>query len=94
MSDHICLSEIGPGQQAVVKDLLCGRSMRRRLMELGLTPGSPVACLGRSPFGDPSAYLIRGAVIALRRADCDLILVQPDINPANQGGEEGNGSYN
>ena len=34
-----------------------------------------VVCLGRSPMGDPSAYLIRGTVIALRRCDCRGIRV-------------------
>ena len=43
--------------------------MRRRLLELGLVPGTRVTCAAVSPAGDPAAYLIRGAVIALRRKD-------------------------
>ena len=41
-----------------------------RLRDLGLIENTRVVCLGRSPMGDPSAYLIRGTVIALRRCDC------------------------
>lgn len=52
-----------------VVSLLAEGRMRRRLADLGLIPGSEVTCLGRSPLGDPSAYLIRGAVIAIRRRD-------------------------
>lgn len=44
-------------------------SLRRRLMELGLVEGTWVTCVGKSPAGDPVAYRIRGAVIALRGTD-------------------------
>ena len=50
--------------------------MRRRLLDIGLVENTEVECLGRSPAGDPSAFLIRGAVIALRSADCAQILVR------------------
>ena len=49
--------------------------MQRRLRDLGLIEQTRVVCLGRSPMGDPSAYLIRGSVIALRRCDCRAIRV-------------------
>jgi ferrous iron transport protein A len=39
----------------------------RRMLELGLIPGTAVTPLFRSPTGSPTAYWIRGAVIALRR---------------------------
>lgn len=70
------LCDIAPGQQAFVCGLTTPGSMRRRLLELGLVKGTSVECLGRSPWGDPSAYLIRGAVIALRKVDCAGIWVQ------------------
>ena len=44
-------------------------AMERRLTDLGLVRGTRVTCMARSPAGDPCAYLIRGALIALRRAD-------------------------
>ena len=49
--------------------------MQRRLRDLGLIENTRVVCLGRSPMGDPSAYLIRGTVIALRQCDCRGIRV-------------------
>lgn len=49
--------------------------MRRRLMDLGFVPGTKVECLRRSPAGDPTAYLIRGTVIALRREDAAYVHV-------------------
>lgn len=69
------LNDLHPGQRAVVRQLTSTGGMRRRLMDMGLTEGTPVECMGRSPAGDPSAYMIRGAVIAIRSEDCAGILV-------------------
>jgi len=49
--------------------------MRRRLRDIGLVEGTQLECLGVSPGGDPKAYLVRGAVIALRSADSGKIIV-------------------
>lgn len=70
------LSQIEPGQLAVIKHLNTTGSMRKRLLDLGLTEQTEVRCLGRSPLGDPSAYLIRGAVIAIRSRDSRDIIVE------------------
>ncbi len=78
MHKQCFLSDILPGQRATVKALLSRDGMRRRLMDIGLVPETKVECVGQSPSGDPRAYLIRGAVIALRREDCDNIAVVSD----------------
>lgn len=71
-----CLAGIKPGEGAYVSRLNVGGALRRRLLDLGLVQGTWVECVGRSPVGDPAAYLIRGAVIALRAADSAKILVR------------------
>jgi len=55
---------------------LCRGVERRRLLDLGVVPGTVVSAELRSPGGDPTAYRIRGAMIALRRAQADLVHVQ------------------
>ena len=50
--------------------------MRRRLQDIGLTEGALSTCLFASPSGDPRAYLVRGAVIALREEDAKTIFVE------------------
>ena len=70
-----CLNDIKPGQTAKVKELLSTGSIRRRLLDIGLIENTEVECLGRSPAGDPSAFLLRGAVIAIRSEDCRNILI-------------------
>ncbi len=76
MSKQLCLKDIRPGQFAVVTKLLTTGSMRRRLLDIGLIENTTVECVGQSPGGDPCAYLIRGAVIAIRSEDCTGILVR------------------
>ena len=73
--DALC--DILPGHRAVVRSLRTGEALRRRLLDIGLTPGTEVECVGKSPCGDPTAFLIRGAVIALRAEDSREILVEP-----------------
>lgn len=50
--------------------------IKRRLYDLGLIEGTSVQCVLTSPLGDPTAYLIRGAVIALRREDAKHIEIE------------------
>lgn len=63
------LCDITVGEKAMVTGLNIHGAMRRRLLDIGLCDGTVVECVGRSPMGDPAAYLIRGAIVAIR--DCD-----------------------
>ena len=76
MSQSFSLNDMKPGEHAVVSQLKSTGSMRRRLLDIGLVENTEVECVGRSPGGDPTAFLIRGAVIAIRSEDCVNILIQ------------------
>ena len=69
------LNEIMPGGFATVKEIITDGDMRRRLLDIGLIPGTRVECIGKSPGGDPKAFLVRGAVIAIRAEDAAGIAV-------------------
>lgn len=72
---HGRLSELAPGESARVVRLSasCQGPERRRLLDLGLVPGTVVKAEFTSPGGDPVAYRVRGALIALRRSQAELI---------------------
>ena len=70
------LNEIMPGGFATVKEIITDGDMRRRLLDIGLIPGTRIECIGKSPGGDPKAFLIRGAVIAIRADDAAGIIVE------------------
>ena len=69
------LSRLREGETACVSDLLTVGAMRRRLLDIGLVEGTQVECVQKSPSGDPVAYFIRGALIAIRCEDSSKILV-------------------
>ena len=62
MTSPLCLNDIKPGEKARVCCLPSSGS-------IGLVENTLVECVGISPLGDPAAYQIRGAVIAIRKAD-------------------------
>ncbi|WP_125153576.1 FeoA family protein [Clostridium rectalis] len=70
------LNKIPIGSIAIVKKLTCDGILRRRMLDLGLIIDTVVESLRKSPSGDPTAYEIRGAVIALRSEEACSVLVQ------------------
>lgn len=76
MQTRQTLARLRPGEKAVVRDLQVDGDMRRRLQDIGMVNGTTVECVQRSPLGDPAAYWIRGAVIALRREDASAVQVE------------------
>lgn len=72
----IPLSSLSVGEKGVVDSVKAHPHIKRRLLDIGLIEGTRVSCVLKSPAGDPSAYLIRGAVIALRSEDSSSISVR------------------
>jgi DtxR family Mn-dependent transcriptional regulator len=72
------LSVLQPGESARVVSIssFLRPQERRRMLDLGLIPGTEVRAEIRSPAGDPTGYRIRGAVIALRREQADQVQVE------------------
>lgn len=73
------LDDMIPGQRADVLELRTESRMRRRLLDLGLVPGTQVECVGQSPGGDPKAYLIRGAAVAIRSEDARTVTMRQEV---------------
>lgn len=77
VSMHL-LSSLAPGQRARVSHLspACTGAERRRMLDLGFVSDTIVEVDMRSPGGDPTAYRVRGTLIALRREQASLIYVK------------------
>ena len=71
----LSLDRLPEGQRGRVVTLGTEGALRRRLQDIGLVAGTEVECVLKSPAGDPTAYRIRGALIALRAADSRRILI-------------------
>lgn len=73
MTEAVSLASLGVGESLCVSEVCGELHMCQRLYDLGVMGGTVIRCAMVSPLGDPKAYEIRGAVIALRREDADKI---------------------
>ena len=73
MKKQLC--ELKVGEVGFVTENNSSGDILRRFLDIGLIDGALVECVGISPLGDPTAYLIKGAVIAIRKNDCNKITV-------------------
>lgn len=70
------LSELKKGETGEIVSVRVSDDIKQRLLDLGFVPGTMVECLGKSPFGEPTAYWIRGTVIALRKEEGEGIRIK------------------
>jgi DtxR family Mn-dependent transcriptional regulator len=73
------LAAVRPGEEVQVASIsrACRGQQRRRLMDLGIVPGTAISAEMESFSGDPIAYRVRGALVALRREQAEQIFVRP-----------------
>jgi ferrous iron transport protein A len=77
LNGKICrLCDIECGEKAQIISHSDSGELKKRLSDMGFIPGTNLECIMKSPLGDPSAFLIRGAVVALRRDDSKYINVE------------------
>jgi len=76
--DETTLDKIEPGNTAVVTRMGRHGHGRRRLMAMGMVPGTEVEVLRKAPLGDPVEYRIKGYSLSMRMADVAEIEVRPN----------------
>lgn len=64
---------LNEGESAYVKHISKAKEIWRRFEDLGIIAGTKIKCVLQSPAKNPKAYMIRGAVIAIRNEDASLI---------------------
>ena len=67
------LSQLPLGARGVVWSVSGAPELRRRLLELGLVPGTPVEAVRRAPLGDPLEIIVRGYALSLRANEAALV---------------------
>jgi len=92
------LAQTRIGQIVTVVHVAGEGSFRRRLMELGLVPGTRVEVIGVAPLGDPLELLVRGSSLSIRRGEAEGVSVSlgeaasAERAPGSAGRVEGNGA--
>ncbi|MBQ3114852.1 MAG: ferrous iron transport protein A [Clostridia bacterium] len=76
MHNLYTLNDLDINEEGYVSSLVSNEDIRRRLLDMGLVEGTRVKCVLKSPGGDPVAYNIRGAVVAIRNEDSKNIFIK------------------
>ena len=70
------LSEFVIGDRGVVKTVSGDGRIRRRMLDMGITPGAEILLKKKAPLGDPIEILIRGYSLTLRNAEALLVTLE------------------
>lgn len=73
------LSEFAVGQSGVIKSVVGEGRIRRRLFDMGVTPGAEVYLRKRAPLGDPIEITLRDYELTLRKSEADLVLTEVKV---------------
>lgn len=73
------LSDVADGGTTVIGRLALPRATARRLLELGLLPGTAVRVVRRAPLGDPIELRLRNYSLSIRREEAALIEIEPSV---------------
>lgn len=70
------LARLPVGAEAVVREVGCERGVARRLMEMGLLPGTAVKVVRVAPLGDPLELRVRSYALSIRRSEAEAVRVE------------------
>ena len=70
------LNEMSLNEQGVVKKVVAEGKIKRRLFDMGVTPGANIIFKKVAPFGDPIEINIRGYELSLRKDEADKVLIE------------------
>ena len=70
------LNDLSIGESALVLNINCQGAMKRRLIDMGITPGVKVMLYKVAPMGDPLELKLRGYVLTIRRSEAKNIIIQ------------------
>lgn len=70
------LAQLLPGQAGFVRDILGERSIRHRLLEMGLTRGTSVQLVRVAPLGDPIEVELRGYRLSVRKSEASRVTLE------------------
>lgn len=78
------LDELEIGKDAIISEIACEEvSLRKHILDMGLTPGTEVTLVKVAPMGDPLQLRVRGYELTLRKTDAANITIQ-DIHDAHK----------
>ena len=71
-------AELSVGESGRVERVLGVEDISRRLLEMGVTPGVELRCIGAAPLGDPLEFELRGYRLSLRKREAEHIEIKSE----------------
>jgi ferrous iron transport protein A len=75
------LGEFKPGETGIVEKLTVLGPLRRRLLDMGITPGTKIIFNKFAPLGDPIEIKLRGYALAIRKSEALAVLMKMELKP-------------
>ncbi len=72
----VSLKELKPNESGIIKSIGGSGLIRRRLMDMGITPGAKIIMRKVAPLGDPIEINIRGYELSIRKTEADQVTVE------------------
>ncbi len=72
------VNDLAFGEKAIVTGLGCSGALRRRIIDMGITPGARIIVRKAAPMGDPLEVNVRGYELSIRRSEAKEIRVVPE----------------
>lgn len=70
------LNDLQPGEKARILKVLAKGTVRRKLMDMGMVPGSEIEVVRTAPLGDPIEFRIKGYSLSMRKQEAVNIVVE------------------
>ncbi len=70
------VNDLAIGEQGIVLSLGCSGALRRRIIDMGITPGAHIIMRKAAPMGDPIEINVRGYELSIRRSEAAEIVIR------------------
>ena len=71
-----CLKDFNPGEEGQVKVITADGKIKRRMFDMGVTPGAVIKMRKLAPLGDPIEVTLRGYELTLRKSEAENIIME------------------
>lgn len=76
---ELSLDKFKIGQQGVVKQISGEGKIKKRLYDMGVTPGADILMVRVAPLGDPIEVTIRGYQLTLRKKEAEMVVMRMEV---------------
>ena len=73
------LKDLKKYEKGIVKEIICNNHIHRRLLDMGLTPGTIVEMIKEAPLGDPLEFKLKNYLLSLRKSEASMVKIEEEV---------------